>query len=105
MTEHEMAELVRDIDEMAQRVGCRFYPDPEKVKSMTVQRIRRDIMPVKQAIAEMEQNADKISGMVVLVCQNNDEDYDYYVAGTIGAERAVGRLEIIKRAILDKVQF
>ena len=72
---------------------------------MTVERIRKDIMPVREAIAQLDANADKISGMVVLVCLNKDEDYDYYVAGTIGAERTLGRLEILKRAILDKVKF
>ena len=72
---------------------------------MTVARIRDDIMPVREAIAQLDANADKISGMVVLVCLNKDEDYDYYVAGTIGAERTLGRLEILKRAILDKVKF
>ena len=70
---------------------------------MSVEPIRKHITPVKQAIADLEAQADKISGMIVLVCTNNDEDYDYYIAGTIGAERAVGRLEIIKRAILDRV--
>lgn len=72
---------------------------------MPVERIRRDIMPVRQAIADLEARADKISGLVVLVCENGDEDYDYYVAGSIGAERTIGRLEIIKRAILDKVRL
>lgn len=43
--------------------------------------------------------------MVVLVAMNDDEDYDYYIAGSIGAERTIGRLEIIKRAMLDKVVF
>lgn len=70
-----------------------------------VERIRSSIMPVRQAIAELEANADKISGLVVLVSTNGDEDYDYYVAGTIGAERALGRLEIIKRAILNMVRL
>ena len=72
---------------------------------MSIERIRSNIMPVRQAIAELEAQADDISGMVVLVCKNHDEDYDYYVAGTIGAERALGRLEIIKRAILNMVRF
>lgn len=70
-----------------------------------VERIRGGIMPVRQAISELEAQAGEISGMVVLVCKNGDEDYDYYVAGTIGAERALGRLEIIKRAILNMVRF
>jgi hypothetical protein len=72
---------------------------------MTVESIRPGIKPVKQAIDELQANADKISGLVILVCLNNDEDYDYYVAGSIGAERTIGRLEIIKRSILDKVLF
>lgn len=71
----------------------------------TVEPIRASIMPVRQAIAELEAKADEISGMVVLVCKNNDEDYDYYVAGTVGAERTLGRLEIVKRAILNMVRF
>lgn len=70
---------------------------------MTVEPIRKSIMPVRQAIAKLEANADKISGLVVLVSINDDEDYDYYVAGTIGAERTIGRLEIIKSALIDKV--
>ena len=72
---------------------------------MSVTNIRKDIMPVRQAIANLEAQADKITGLVVLVSTNNDEDYDYYVAGTIGAERALGRLEILKRAILNMVRF
>ena len=72
---------------------------------MGVTRIRGDIMPVRQAISELEANADRISGLVVLVSINGDEDYDYYVAGTIGAERTLGRLEILKRAILNMVRM
>ncbi len=71
----------------------------------TVERIRGNIIPVRQAIADLEASADEISGLVVLVSKNGDEDYDYYVAGTIGAERAIGRLEIIKRAILNMVRL
>lgn len=70
---------------------------------MTVEPIRRNIKPVRQAIDELQANADQISGMVILVCTNDDEDYDYYVAGTVGAERTIGRLEIVQRAFLDKV--
>jgi hypothetical protein len=70
-----------------------------------VEKIRGNILPVRQAIAELQEHADEISGLVVLVCKNDDEDYDYYVAGTIGAERTLGRLEIIKRAIIDKVRL
>ena len=70
-----------------------------------VERIRGSIIPVRQAVADLQAHADEISGLVVLVCKNNDEDYDYYVAGTIGAERTLGRLEIIKRAILNMVRF
>ena len=72
---------------------------------MKVERIRSDIMPVRQAIADLEANVDKISGMVILVSINGDEDYDYYVAGSIGAERTLGRLEIVKRAILNMVRL
>lgn len=72
---------------------------------MAVELIRKDIMPVRQALSSLQSQADDISGMVVLICKNNDEDYDYYVAGTIGAERALGRLEIIKQAIINKVRF
>jgi hypothetical protein len=72
---------------------------------MSIEPIRRDMKPVRQAIADLQQHADEISGLVVLVCTNDDEDYDFYIAGSIGAERALGRLEIIKRAILNKVQF
>ena len=72
---------------------------------MSIERIRSHIMPVREAIADLQAQADHISGLVVLVCKNDDEDYDYYVAGTIGAERALGRLDIVKRAILDKVRF
>lgn len=70
-----------------------------------VERIRSEILPVRQAIAELEAHADEISGLVILVSKNSDEDYDYYVAGTIGAERALGRIEIIKRAILNMVRL
>jgi hypothetical protein len=73
--------------------------------AVSVERIRKDILPVSEAIAELQKSVDEISGMVVLVCKDGDEKYDYYVAGTIGAERAIGRLEIIKRAILDKVDL
>lgn len=72
---------------------------------MPVERIRSNILPVREAIAELEARADEITGLVVLVSRDNDENYDYYVAGTIGAERALGRLEIIKRAILNMVRL
>jgi hypothetical protein len=72
---------------------------------MTVELIRKDIKPVRQALSELQANADKISGLVVLVSMNDDEDYDYYIAGTIGAERTIGRMEIVKRALLDKILF
>jgi hypothetical protein len=72
---------------------------------MTVELIRTNIKPVRQAISELQDQADQISGLVVLVCINDDADYDYYIAGSIGAERTIGRLEIIKRALLDKVMF
>ncbi len=71
----------------------------------TIERIRGNILPVREALAELEARVDEISGLVVLVSRNGDEDYDYYVAGTIGAERALGRLEIIKRAILNMVRL
>ena len=70
-----------------------------------IARIRQDIMPVKEAIAALQDSADKISGLVVLVMHDDDENYDYYIAGTVGAERTIGRLEIIKRALLDKVRL
>lgn len=72
---------------------------------MNIQPINKNIKSVKQAINELSENADNISGMLVLVCLDNDENYDYYVAGIIGAERMLGRIEIVKRSILDKVQF
>lgn len=31
MTVAEIDELIREIDEMARRVGCRFVPDPDKL--------------------------------------------------------------------------
>jgi hypothetical protein len=70
---------------------------------MSVQPIRKNLTPIRDAIDELHANADNISGMVVLVCTNNDEDYDYWIAGTVGVERAVGRLEIIQQALVKRI--
>lgn len=72
---------------------------------MKIERIRNDVTPVREALASMHEQAAEISGMVVLVCKNGDENYDYFIAGTVGAERAIGRLEIIKQALLNKIRF
>lgn len=31
MTDAEIDRMIQTIDEMAQRIGCRFYPDPDKL--------------------------------------------------------------------------
>jgi hypothetical protein len=31
MTDTEIDQMIQRIDEMAQRIGCRFYPDPDKL--------------------------------------------------------------------------
>ena len=34
MTEEEIKQLCAELDEMAQRVGMRFVPDPEKIAAL-----------------------------------------------------------------------
>lgn len=31
MSDQEIDELIHEIDRMAQRIGCRFVPDPDKL--------------------------------------------------------------------------
>jgi hypothetical protein len=31
MTDYEIDQLIAEIDEMAQRIGCRFIPDPDRL--------------------------------------------------------------------------
>lgn len=34
MTQREIDQLIRDISRMAAQVGCRFIPDPRKMKAV-----------------------------------------------------------------------
>jgi hypothetical protein len=36
MTREEIADLCRSLGEMAERVGCRFVPDPIKIEAILV---------------------------------------------------------------------
>lgn len=54
---------------------------------MSVTRIRTDIMPVRQAIAALEAEADKISGLVVLVSTNNERRLRLLRHGQSGEKR------------------
>lgn len=42
MTEEQIDDLIDEIDKLAQRLGCRFVPDPEKIAALKAAAYERD---------------------------------------------------------------
>lgn len=68
-----------------------------------VEQIRDDFQPVHEGINDLVKNEDEIEGMAVMVCTKNGNYYSF-VAGTVFAEQAIGRLEVLKRELLARIK-
>lgn len=71
---------------------------------MSATPINEHIKPIAIAIDQLRHQQAELEGMVILAFDKKG-DYDFYVAGTVSAERTIGVLEIVKAALLKKVDW
>ncbi len=61
MTDREIDVLIAEIDELAQRIGCRFVPDPDKLMAFRCAQHAEEVMRAhyrqEQRKAWLERNA------------------------------------------------
>jgi len=69
---------------------------------MNVEAIRNDFVPVHEALKQLSEKEAEIEGVLVLVANKNG-GYTYFMGGALMAETTIGRLEVVKRALLRQV--
>ena len=68
-----------------------------------VRPIAGTVFNVEQAIEDLRSRAKTFKGLVVLTTDQDDQ-YDFYIAGSVGAETTLGRIEVLKRALLRTIK-